>query len=323
MTQPRRTLISLSDTPYYHCVSRCVRQAYLCGHDSSTGRSYEHRRRWLEAKLLSTANAFGIKVCAYAIMSNHYHVVLRVCSDDVQRWSAREVITRWHQVYSGTRLSRLFIDNGVLSDSEQLTLDDCVALWRTRLMSISWFMKVVNHAIAVRANDEDECKGHFWEARFKSQALLDEQALLACMAYVDLNPIRAELAQSLETSDFTSIKRRIKALKGLHSPHPCLDDFVGIKKDADGIPFALSDYIELVDWSGRLIHPNKRGFINTDAPPMLSSLRFEQDAWETLVTQFETCFSYWVGSEHIVRQCYDDHHYQRHPTVRSHKQLFG
>ncbi len=323
MTQPRSTLISLSDTPYYHCVSRCVRQAFLCGEDRKSGKSYEHRREWLEQKLLCTADSFAIRVCAYSIMSNHYHVVLRVCPEQADEWSFKEVVFRWHSLYSGTVFSRRFMAGEALSTAERHELNQSVTIWRERLTNISLLMKIVNHALALMANEEDQCKGHFWESRFKSQALLDDRALLACMAYVDLNPIRAKLARTPEDSDHTSIKNRIDSIAKKTTPVKCLDDFVGIKKDVDGIPFKLEDYIDLVEWSGRIIHPNKRGFIKSDEPEMLSRLSLDKDAWHTLVTQFEQQFGHWVGSEHIVRQVYEDHHYQRTPSTRSHRCLFG
>ena len=84
-----------------------------------------------------------------------------------------------------------------------------ISLWRGRLSDISWFMRCLNETVARRANKEDDCKGRFWEWRFKSQALLDEKALVTCMAYVDLNPIRLGISESLDSSDFTSIQERL------------------------------------------------------------------------------------------------------------------
>ncbi len=76
MPKPRKQQVSLEDTAHYHCVSRCVRRAYLCGYDAQSGKSYEHRRGWVEDKLLMLVKVFAIEVCAYAVMSNHTHVVL-------------------------------------------------------------------------------------------------------------------------------------------------------------------------------------------------------------------------------------------------------
>ena len=323
MTLPRSTLVSLADTPYYHCVARCVRRAYLCGVDRYSGTSYEHRRQWLEDKLHETANAFAIKLCAYAVMSNHYHVVLRVQPDTAEAWSEREVIRRWHSLFSGNMLSQRFMNGDALDPVLYKRLLEDVETWRSRLCDISWYMRIVNEFIAREANREDDCTGRFWEGRFKSQALLDERALLSCMAYVDLNPIRAKMAKTPETSNHTSIKARIDSLNSQTNSQRNLEDFTGIRADANGLPFKLADYIELVDWTGRIMRQDKRGAIAAELPPILERLGLNTDAWQVLTTQFETQFQYWVGSEHVVRQVCSDKHYQRIPSTVIHRQLLG
>ena len=128
-------------------------------------------------------------------------------------------------------------------------------------------MWVLNESIARQANAEDNCTGRFWEGRFKSQALLDEAALAACLAYVDLNPIRAGMAITPETSDHTSIQQRIATAQAVHTPnHPQqqtkgLLPFAGYPRQdmPKGLPFRLTDYLELVDWTGRILREDKRG----------------------------------------------------------------
>ena len=253
MTLPRKSLVSINDTPFYHCVSRCVRRAYLCGFDHYSETDYEHRRDWLEDKLLELADVFAIKLCAYAVMSNHYHAVLHVRPDIANQWNDQEVVLRWHKLFNGTLFSQRFALGEPLSKTQRRVLKADIHKWRARLMDISWFMRIVNEFIARKANQEDHCTGRFWEGRFKSQALLDERALLSCMAYVDLNPIRAKMATTPELSDHTSIKKRIDRLAQASPPLDCLENFVGIQEQHIGIPFMLKDYLELVDWSGKII----------------------------------------------------------------------
>ena len=171
MTLPRKSLISLHDTPYYHCVSRCVRRAFLCGIDNYSGKNYEHRRGWLQYLLFHTADVFAVKLCSYAVMSNHYHVVLHVRPDLANNWSDLEVVKRWHCLFNGTFLSQRLVEGEPLREVEWMALRADIKQWRARLTDISWYMRIINERIARRANAEDKCSGRFWEGRFKSQAL--------------------------------------------------------------------------------------------------------------------------------------------------------
>lgn len=299
MPLARKRQISLVDTPYYHCVSRCVRRAFLCGKDKHSGQSYEHRRQWVEDRLLFLTTAFAIDACAYAIMSNHFHVVLHVSVERAKDWSDEDVCLRWHKLHKGTLLTQRFIAQGAdsLSNAEKLTLASTLTIYRQRLMDISWFMRELNEPIARQANQEDKCSGHFWEGRFKSQALLDEHALAACMVYVDLNPIRANIAETPENSEHTSIKRRIHDLKRGYQPKTLMP-FVGNPKQHQplGLTFALIDYVQLVDLSGRCIHPNKRGAIDINQSPILQRLGIDETQWERFTIAFEGQFGVAAGN---------------------------
>ena len=268
MPEPRYRQVSIEDTPYYHCISRCVRRAFLCGSDPLTGFDFEHRRQWIVDRIKLLCSVFSVDLCAYAIMSNHYHIVVRINADGVKQWSDEEVASRWMQIFSGPLLMHQYRMNASMTSTELKCVADLIATWRGRLGDLSWFMRCINEPIARMANGEDHCSGRFWEGRFKSQALLDARALLACMAYVDLNPIRAAMAKTPETSDYTSIQERID-----HPESSCLRPFT--EKEEDGIPFNLSDYLELVDWGGREIKRNKRGYIPASAPPILARLKMD------------------------------------------------
>lgn len=306
MPRPRKSLINLSDTSYYHCVSRCVRRAYLCGEDNQTGRSYEHRRQWVEDRLLYLAEVFCVDVCAYAVMSNHTHVVLRINKQKADSLSVKDIIRRWHRLYKGMLLSQRYIDpvqSTTLSEAEIQTVHSLAKIYRKRLYDISWFMRLLNEYIARRANKEDECTGHFWEGRFKSQALLDETSLAACMAYVDLNPVRACLANTPESSAHTSIQKRINAAKLNRQPAQLLP-FTGNPCNTmpDGLPFQLQDYIELVELSGRYLHPNKKGRIDDSASPILTRVGLAHTDWNKMVTGIETTFKSSVSFEQFIRK---------------------
>jgi REP element-mobilizing transposase RayT len=302
MPKPRKSQISLEATPYYHCISRCVRRAFLCGKDSQTGRSFEHRRGWIEHRLLALGQIFAVDIAAYAVMSNHIHLVVRLNKLAADQWSSLEVIQRWHQLFTGTALSKRALRGDKLSTFEQTILELMIANWRKRLCDLSWFMRCLNEPVARQANLEDGATGRFWEGRFKSQALLDEAALAACMAYVELNPVRAKIADTPENSDYTSIQRRVRCLKSAIGENSIVQPaellpFVGNPREPapDGLPFKLNDYLELVDWSGRIVREGKRGAIAANAPAILQRLAITPEILERLSRQFTSksalCFS--------------------------------
>ncbi|MGS2720738.1 transposase [Paraglaciecola aestuariivivens] len=312
MPKPRKSQISLIDTPYYHCVSRCVRRSFLCGEDKLSGQNYAHRRTWVENRLLFLASVFAIDICAFAVMSNHTHVVLCVDKDLAESWSKEEVIQHWHRLYQGTLLSQKFERGDTLSKSETMSLEETVTIYRQRLYDISWFMRNLNEYIAREANKEDNCTGRFWEGRFKSQALLDESAVLACMAYVDLNPIRAKMEKSPETSKHTSIQQRIHALIKGEQPTNLMR-FVGNHRPhmPKGIAYNLIDYCELVDRTGRCIQKGQAGYIEQQQSPILERLGINAEQWLTLTTEFEQHFHTAVGCEHMLQQFKQHTNHQR------------
>src|SRR5688572_28955940 len=99
MSAPRYQLVSLTEPGYYHCISRCVRRSFRCWQDRWTGRSFEHRKQWIEDRLIELAGIFAISVYAYAIMSNHCHVVAYVDPELAAGWTDDEVAQRWTQLY--------------------------------------------------------------------------------------------------------------------------------------------------------------------------------------------------------------------------------
>ena len=100
MTQPRQSQVSPSDTLYYHCISRCVSRTFLYGEDKYTGKSFDHRRQWMIECIHYLASVFSFDICAYAIMSNHYHLALHANEQENQSLSDEVVCKRWTQLYS-------------------------------------------------------------------------------------------------------------------------------------------------------------------------------------------------------------------------------
>jgi len=263
MTYPRAHLVDADNGGVYHCISRCVRRSWLCGDDPVSGQCFEHRRAWLESRLLELAGSFAIDLYGYAVMSNHYHVVLEIAPQRTAQWSDEEVARRWSSLHPGRSAEEAQRrTQSLLGDPTRL------ALARERLGSLSWFMRYINEPLARLANREDAVKGRFWEGRFKSIALLDEAAIIACMAYVDLNPLRANTAQRVEDAAHTSIARRLASPDGQAKPLIPLAT----------LGMTLGDYRSLLAWTVSI----DAGDVSAPAPETLTVLsRMGQDpvAW--------------------------------------------
>ena len=324
MATRRSDLVNLSETPFYHCVTRCVRQCYLCGYDKNTGQSFEHRRGWVEKRTLFLSSVYAIDLCAYAVMSNHVHVVLIVDEKSTNSLSMREVLIRWHKLHKGTLLTKSYLAGEALSEAELLSVKRTAAVYRKRLFSISWFMRDLNEYIARAANAEDECKGRFWEGRFKSQALLDEKALLSCMVYVDLNPIRASLASTPEDSEYTSIKRRIeckltrKTSTGIlpfKSDTACSNQYC--------LNLTFTEYATLLTQTGKAVRDDKAGFIDGEYQASLNQIALSSSQWLKASLEFEQHFSIAVGSVSRIKKFQLTTGRRRLKGVSTARKLFG
>ena len=307
MPQPRHTQVDPDATPYYHCISRCVRRAFLCGEDRVTGRNFDHRKSWVVNKLAALTEIFAVDLCAYSVLSSHFHLVVRLDPDSARGWTDEEVLDRY---------GRLF--RTPAAEARRLPADkkkERVATFRTRLQSLSWFMRCLNESIARRANREDKCTGRFWEGRFRCQPLLDEGALLTCMSYVDLNPVRAGLAESLEGSEFTSIQQRLWEVarqmhgerqqivpepKGNHLPELLPFAMAGKDEDFAVLPIDFAGYAELVGWAGSVVREGKRGALPAGSEKVLNQLGLEPEAWLETVQTFHRRFFAMVGHVHRI-----------------------
>lgn len=290
MTYPRSTLVPPGAPGVFHCVSRCVRRALLCGEDSYTGRSFEHRRQWVEDRLREIGEIFAVSIWGFAVMSNHLHVVVQTLPEVASAWSDLEVAERWVRLFPrpdqapGLRAT-------ILAGHA-----DRIAVLRGRLADLSWFMRVLSEPIARQANKEDICKGRFWEGRFKCQALLDDAAVIAAMTYVDLNPVRAGICDTLEASHHTSARQRLTAIEAEPaSAGHALAPVLGIR-GLSVLRMSQAEYLGLVDFSGRQIRTDKRGAIVGPAPVVIARLGTRSECWTRQVMAVGSGFGRAIGA---------------------------
>jgi REP element-mobilizing transposase RayT len=326
MTVARSQLVDVSVTRYYHCISRCVRRAFLCGE------GYEHRKQWIEDRLETLSRCFAVSVCGFAVMDNHLHVLVRLDADEASSWSPEDVVRRWSMAYppktakgDEIRISQAWIE-------QQAKDQKRVELLRERLASLGWFMKALKEPLARMANKEDECKGTFWESRYKSIAILDEEALLATCAYIDLNPVAAGIAAAPETSRHTSVRQRVRhakakgklaAVKAAKSGSVAGSRSAGnLEQDLwlcpvedrrhQGAPregmlegFSLGSYLLLVDYTSRLCRQGKAR-VNSEVASILDRLGTSAAQWaqriQVLFSKTRLLGSYFATDRERLRE---------------------
>jgi hypothetical protein len=300
MGYPRAYLVDPEAPGFFHCVSRCVRRAWLCGDDPVSGLDFDHRRGWIEQRLIDLAQSFAVGLYAWAVMSNHVHVVLYVDPTVARNWSDEEIARRWARLSQS--LDAPSEDEIHMRAAEILRNPGRIETLRQRLGSLSWFMRYLNECIAGTANREDRCRGRFWEGRFRCQALLDDVAVEGAMTYVDLNPIRAGLADELVDSDYTTVQQRLRALEA--EPEAAAAPLASLAgpETVPELGLTVGRYIESVDWEGRQLRAGKSGRIPEHAPPALSRNRGSPSHWQICVTCIETAFASAVGAPDTLRR---------------------
>lgn len=310
----RAEVFSPDEVAIVHVMARVVRRCFLLGTDSLTGKCHNHRKGWIEAELKLLAADFGIDLLCYAVMSNHFHLVLRSRPDVVENWSDTEVSRRWLRICPMRRGAKEPTESELDSIRNNPVKLKTI---RRRLSDISWWMKLICQRIAQRANRQDQETGRFWSGRYRAVRLMDDESILACAAYVDLNPIRASIVETLEQSKFTSAKTRIEALKiaasaernAINTEQP-MDSFlspveldprskvpqlhanktVHRASDKGFLNMSTAAYIELLDWTARQIAASQQGSTPESAPAIFQRLSIEPATWCALVGNFGRLF---------------------------------
>jgi len=299
MAIARAHLVDVSLTRWYHCVTRCVRRAFLLGEGEFD------RKEWIDRRLQELAEIYAVSVGGFSVMDNHLHVLLRLDPEVAQGWSDEEVVRRWGRLFPPRDKSRQPLAVSKVWVQWQLQDAKWVATARQRLQSLSWFMKCLKEPLSRLANRQDQTRGAFFEGRFKSVAILDEESLLATCAYIDLNPVAAGIVKVPEASPHTSIKTRVEHVKAQKRTRDLQDAKRGsvagsvassgleeslwlcpiedrrtLDSSREGMlgGFSLGSYLLLVDYTGRLFREGK-AVISAEVSGILQRLGSSAESW--------------------------------------------
>ena len=315
MTIARSQLVDVSITRWYHCISRCVRRTFLLSEapiDDSETRF--DRKEWIELRLKELADIFAVAVGGFSVMDNHLHVLVRLDADLAAGWSDEEVVTRWGRLFPPRDKSRKPLPISKSWVESHLKDVKWVAIARARLQSLSWFMKCLKEPLSRLANRQDNARGAFFEERFKSVAILDDESLLATCAYIDLNPVAAGIAEVPEASPYTSINTRVEHAKVQgrtddlkaaehgsiagskawavleESLWLCpIEDRHDVDSAREGMleGLALGSYLLLVDFTGRLFREGK-AVISAELTGIFNRLGTSAETWQARLERLKS-----------------------------------
>lgn len=310
MTSARKDIMHPDKIETFHVYNRCVRGGFLLGNDDVTGKDYSHRKNWIPERLRFFAGIFCIDIVVYAIMENHFHLILQNRPDLALRLTPNELATRWLKLHPTKPMKKEARFAPTADEIKDVLIRFKKETLSKRFADISWFMRELDQYVAVKANKDDKCRGSFFESRFKSQLLADDKAKLTCAIYCDLNEIRSKLANSVENSFFTSAhlrsqaeiaKRNLKSFEKINLKKPLtyhqdknikeqtaqaqLGDWLAPFKNQENtshkpaLNITLEKYLELLDYTGREYHKKKPGIIPGTIAPILDAMDLDHKHW--------------------------------------------
>lgn len=299
MTVARSQLVDVEVTPWYHVISKTVRGAFLLREGQ------EDRKRWIEDRLRFLSEVYAVEVAGFAILDNHLHVLVRLSPEQLQDLSDEDVVRRWAKLFPPRGKDRKPLRVTKAWVQQKLADAKFVTQTRERLADLGWFMKCLKEPLARIVNQAEQQTGAFWQSRFKSIAILDEEALLATCAYIDLNPIAAGVAALPEESEHTSVKARVdhcrkkgrisdlqaarkgtvagvRASRGMESGLwlcPVEDRRAdGVKRPGLLEGFSLGSYLQLIDYTSRLVRKGKAR-LSSEVASLLDRIGTSVDIW--------------------------------------------
>lgn len=323
MTIARAKLIDLDVTPWYHCISECVRGAFLLDTPS------DERKVFLERRLKELSEIFSVGVCGYGIMDTHMHLLVRLDGRSHKRWTKKEVLQRWAKLYPPRGADRKPLKSIKRWLKDKMSDHKFVSEIRWRLANLGWFMKSLKEPIARVANRQDGCRGHFWASRYKSIAVLDSEALLATCVYIDLNPLAAGKVELPEQAEFTSLHQRIeycrqrnmlgelKKMRELMTTDVqaarCLEEGIWLcpiegncedRFNRTGLHegFTIVHYLRLVDATSRLVRDGKQS-VDWATPSLFDRLQIKAHQWQVAMDALFTRQPSWGVTFSLHKDC--------------------